>query len=114
MVVKGIFGKRSGDDEEYVELEHQKEERMESKIPLEIERIEIFDDSERIQDKLRTGRILIVKVKSLREKDVSELKRAINRIKRTCMAVNGDLAAIGDDWLIVTPSTAKVHKQPVG
>lgn len=107
----GIFGRKN--DEEYVELEHQEEQRAPSKVPLEIERIEIFDDSERVQEKLREGRILIVKVKGLKEKDVAELKRAVSRIKRTCMAVNGDLAAIGEDWLLITPASAKILKVAV-
>jgi SepF-like predicted cell division protein (DUF552 family) len=103
-----LFGKKT---EDYLELEHVEEQKIASKIPLEVERIEIFDDSERIQEKLREGRILVVKIKGLKEKDVSELKRAVNRIKRTCAALNGDMAAIGDEWLLVTPSAAKIHKQ---
>ncbi|MBI2579928.1 MAG: cell division protein SepF [Candidatus Aenigmarchaeota archaeon] len=103
----GLFGRK---DEDYIELEHQEEMRVPSKVPLEIERIEIFDDSERVQEKLREGRILIVKVRGLKEKDIGELKRAVSRIKRTCMAVNGDLAAIGEDWLLITPASARIHK----
>ncbi len=106
----GIFGKK---EEDYLELEHQEEEKISSRIPLEIERIEMLDDSDRVQEKLREGRILIVKIKGLKEKDIGELKRAIDRIKRTCTALNGDLAAIGDEWLLATPGGAKIHKAPV-
>jgi len=106
----GIFGRR--DDQEYMELEHQEEEKISSRIPLEIERIEVLDDSDRVQEKLREGRILIVKIKGLKEKDMGELKRAVDRIKRTCTALNGDLAAIGDEWLLATPGSAKIHKAP--
>ncbi|MBI2173537.1 MAG: cell division protein SepF [Candidatus Aenigmarchaeota archaeon] len=105
----GIFG-RKGSDEEYMELEHREEEKVRARIPLEIERIEVFDDSERVQEKLRDGRILMIKIKGLKEKDIGELKRAVNKIKRTCMALNGDLAAIGDEWLLVTPPSAKIQK----
>ena|SRR3989344_254999 len=104
-----IFGKK---EEDYLELEHQEEEKISSRIPLEIERIEVLDDSDRVQEKLREGRILIVKIKGLKEKDLGELKRAVDRIKRTCTALNGDLAAIGDEWLLATPGGAKIHKAP--
>ena len=105
--MSSIFGQK---EEDYLELEHQEEEKISSRIPLEIERIEVLDDSDRVQEKLREGRILMVKIKGLKEKDIGELKRAVNKIKRTCMALNGDLAAIGDEWLLVTPSSAKIQK----
>ena len=54
-------------------------------------------------------------IRDLREKDVGELKRAVARIRKTCIAVNGDIAGVSNDWVIVTPEYAKIHRevQPV-
>lgn len=96
-------------EEEYVELVGEEEKRAD-KIPIHIEKMEYYADSDRIQRKVREGAILLVKIKDLREKDMNELKRAVERIRRTCEAVGGDIAGAGEDWLIVTPNFAKIQR----
>ena len=39
-----------------------------------------------------------------------ELKRAVNKLKKTCDAIEGDIAGFGEDWIVVTPSFAKVYR----
>ncbi len=97
-------------EDEYMELEGSEEEKKRDRIPIHIEQLNEYADSDRIQKKLRDGNILLVKIKTLREKDINELKRAIARIRRTCEAMNGDIAAAGEDWLIVAPAVAKIAR----
>ena len=97
--------------EEYLELDMDSEGKPMEKIVVQVDKMENYADSDRIQNKVREGSILLVKIKELRERDMSELKRAIERIKKTCAAINGDIAGIGDDWLVVTPAIAKVHRE---
>lgn len=111
MTLKNIMGKlRSG--EEYVEIEHTDEQKEDKQIWIGLEKLESFSDSDRIQRKIREGNILLVKIRDLRAKDTEELKRSVERIRRTCLAVNGDIAGLGDDWILVTPATAKVYREP--
>ena len=42
---------------------------------------------------------------------VGKRKRAIARIRKTCIAINGDIAGVSDEWIVVTPSFAKVHRE---
>jgi SepF-like predicted cell division protein (DUF552 family) len=46
----------------------------------------------------------------LRDKDLAELKRAIDKIKKTVEANEGDIAGFGENFLVVTPSFAKVWR----
>ncbi|MBI4018282.1 MAG: cell division protein SepF [Candidatus Aenigmarchaeota archaeon] len=108
----GILDKFRG-EEDYVELEQQSEAEEEKKIIVQVERIGNIADSDRIQKKLRDGCIMLVKIKDLRDKDMEELKRAVDRIKRTAMAINGDIAAIGEEWLLVCPASAKVYREAI-
>lgn len=94
---------------EYVEMEIN-EEVNNGKLPIQVERMEDFTDSDRIQEKIRNGYLLLVKIKALKEKDLTELKRAVAKIKKTSLAVDGSIAGIGEDWLLLTPSSAKIHK----
>ena len=106
----GFLDKIKANEEEYVSIEPQ-EEMASSRHVLEVERIENLADTERIQKKVRAGSIMIVKIKELKNRDMNELKRAIDRVKKTVTALNGEIAGISEDWLIVTPGHAKIHRE---
>ena len=72
-----MFGK----EDEYVEIDHD-EKAETKKVPIHIEKITEYADSDRIQRKLRDGAVMLVRVKELKDKNVAELKRAIERIKK--------------------------------
>jgi SepF-like predicted cell division protein (DUF552 family) len=110
----GFLDKIKGFEEEaYIELDVEEGEPSGKKMLIEIERMDNYNDSDRIQRKVREGTILLVKVKDLRAKDMTELKRAIEKVKKTCLAVDGDIAGIGNDWIVVCPRTVKVHRELV-
>lgn len=98
--------------QDYVEVNTATEEPKQ-KMRVQVERLENYADTERIQSKVRGGCILIVKVRNLRERDAQEYRRAVERLKKTCLANNGDIAGLGEDWLIVAPASARVHREAV-
>ncbi len=99
----------SFDEDEYVELDHVTEENA-SEVKIRIHTLNEYGDVEPVQDMLRNGNIVWVKIKPLRDKDMTDLKRAIDRIKKTVRSVDGDVAGIDEDWLIATPSYAHIHR----
>ena len=102
-----------GNTGEYVEIDTGKEPHAakKSKIMVKPFVIEDFADVKDTLDALRDGyTIALVNIKPLREKDIIELKRAINKIKKTCDAIEGDIAGFGEDWIVVTPSFAEVYR----
>ena len=73
--------------------------------------IKEFQDIKATLESLREGRtICLVNIKPLKDQDIVELKRAVNKIKKTCDAIEGDIAGFGEDWLVATPSFAQVHR----
>lgn len=73
--------------------------------------IEDFADIKPALDSLREGyTVALINIKPLKDKDLVELKRAVNKIKKTCEAVNGDIAGFGEDWIVVTPSFAQIYR----
>ena len=99
-------------EDEYVELGSDVSVREdESRVLVRPFMLEDFEDIRPILDALRTGHtIALVNIQPLKDKDIVELKRAINKLKKTCDAVEGDIAGFGDDWICVTPSFAKIHR----
>ena len=110
MFFEKIFGKgfKELSDEEFIELDTEDVELPTGKIPIKVDKLEDFSDTDRIQKHVRNSNIVLVKIKSLRGKDISELKRAIEKLRKTCIAINGDIAGIDEDWVIMTPAFAHV------
>src|SRR3989338_8444052 len=48
---------------------------------------------------------------AIKEKDLVELKRAVAKLKKTAEAIEGDIAGFGEDWIVVTPNFAQVHRE---
>lgn len=99
--------------DEYVELETSTSHKTESKSKVVVRPfvIEDFEDIKPILDSLREGyTVALINIKPLKDKDLVELKRAINKLKKTCDAIDGDIAGFGDDWIVVTPAFAEIYR----
>lgn len=99
-------------EEEYVELDTTRQDGNKQKVTVRPYAITDFADVKGILDALRDGNtIALVNIKPLKDKDLVELKRAINKLKKTCDAVEGDIAGFGDDYLVVTPAFAQIYRE---
>lgn len=97
--------------EQYVELDAETIERSKAKITVKPFVMAVFDDVKPVIDALRDGKIIaLVNIKPLKDKDVIELKRAINKLKKTCDAIEGDIAGFGENWIAAVPSFAKIYR----
>ena len=95
---------------EYVELENDGE-ITKSKVMVRPFMLEQFDDVKTVLDSLREGyTIALINIRPLKDKDLVELKRAINKLKKTTDAIEGEIAGFGDDYLVVTPSFATIYR----
>jgi len=96
--------------EGYVELDSESED-VKSKIIVRPFVLDDFESIKPILDSLREGAtIALINIKPLKDKDLVELKRAINKLKKTCDAIEGEIAGFGEDWIVVTPSFAQIYR----
>jgi SepF-like predicted cell division protein (DUF552 family) len=94
---------------ELPELQFEHGERPEPAMQIRTSVLEEFADTEAILSHFRKGNtIMLIKIRHLREKDMSELKRAISRLKTHCQTCGADMAGIDEDWLVMAPSSAKI------
>ena len=99
------------DDGGYVPIGTADEPELRQKIIVRPFMIEDFEDIKPILECMREGHtIALVNIRPLKEKDLVELKRAINKLKKTTDAIDGEIAGFGDDYLVVTPSFAQIYK----
>ncbi|MEK6952038.1 MAG: cell division protein SepF [Nanoarchaeota archaeon] len=97
--------------DDYVEIDTKKDVGRKSKVVVRPFIIGEFTDVKEALDALREGyTIALINIKPIRDRDIVELKRAINKLKKTCDAIEGDIAGFGEDWIVVTPSFAQVYR----
>ncbi|MFW5865652.1 MAG: cell division protein SepF [Nanoarchaeota archaeon] len=118
-MVKNFFSKRKDDferddqmeSEDYVELDTTTTNQPDQKVVVRPFVIADFSDVKEILDALRESyTIALINIKPLKDKDLLELKRAINKIKKTCEAIEGDVAGFGEDYIVVTPHFAEIYR----
>ncbi|MBI2101275.1 cell division protein SepF [Candidatus Woesearchaeota archaeon] len=97
----------------YVELGSESAADAKSKLMVRPFIIEEFEHIKPILDALREGRtIALVNIKPLKDKDLVELKRAVNKLKKTCDAIEGDIAGFGENWIAAVPNFAHIYRGP--
>ena len=95
----------------YVELGSESAVNTKSKLMVRPFVIEEFEHIKPILDALREGRTLaLINIKPLKDKDLIELKRAINKLKKTCDAIEGDIAGFGENWIAAVPNFAYIYR----
>lgn len=100
-------------EDEYVELNTDSPHHGNSKVIVRPFNLEDFQDIKPILDSLREGyTICLINIRPLKDKDLVELKRAINKLKKTCDAIEGDIAGFGEDYIVITPNFAKIYRAP--
>ena len=112
MAFKSIFRREEqepGEKEGFIEIETEGEEKR--KINVRIENLSDYRDVEEIQKLVREGNIVFLRMRKLKERDLGELRRSIERLRKTSIAMNGDIVGIDEDYILLTPSFAHVVRQ---
>jgi SepF-like predicted cell division protein (DUF552 family) len=104
--------KEESPENEYLEIDLGQEEKGKEKVMIKLFVLKTYEDVNDILNSLREGyTIAVIDIKTLRQRDSIELKRAISKIKKTTDALEGSIAGFGENIVIVTPSFAKIHKE---
>ncbi len=70
-----------------------------------------YDNLKKVLKVLRTGRVItLIDVKPLKEKDMIDLKRAINKLKTVTAEIGGEIVGLTGDWIVITPHSVSFYK----
>lgn len=98
-------------DDDYVELDTAEaaDRRPQTKVrPFTVEE---FQDVKEIISAYRNGNtICILDISRIKRSDMMELKRLINKLKKTVDAMSGDIAGFGNDQVLVVPDHISIHR----
>ena len=100
-----------GNAASYVEVGNSPKEEGKTKVTVRPFVMEEFEDIKEILDVLREGNtIALINIQPLKDKDLVELKRAVSKLRKTCEAIDGDLAGFGSDYVVAMPYFARVFR----
>ncbi|MEX0932546.1 MAG: cell division protein SepF [Candidatus Pacearchaeota archaeon] len=101
------------DGDEYLEIDLNNE-KDNKKISVKLFVMKQYEDVNQVLNSLREGyTIVVMDIKSLKQRDSIELKRAISKVKKTIDVLEGSIAGFGENLVIATPSFAKIHKEEI-
>ena len=96
-------------DDDFVELDAEMQ-KGNKKVVIRAETLQEFDDIENVQDHLRNDHVVWINIAPLKNKDMTNLKRAVNRLKKTIKAIDGDMAGVDENWIVACPSYAEIAR----
>jgi SepF-like predicted cell division protein (DUF552 family) len=101
-------------EQEYVQLDTEsRRDASGVKVLVRPFVLEDFSDTKTILDALRNqDTVALINIQPLKDKDIVELKRSINKLKKTTDAIGGDIAGFGDDYIVITPAFASIWRNP--
>ncbi len=70
-----------------------------------------YEDINRIKEELKMGNVLIVKITPLAMKSIEEVKNAIDELKVYAQSINGDIARLGEERIVITPPSIKIWRR---
>ncbi|MBS3778400.1 MAG: cell division protein SepF [Candidatus Thermoplasmatota archaeon] len=112
--VNKIFGeKKRGDVGGYVDLEKYMEStsaEMPAKMHVRVGEIQRYEDLKQFTDYVYGGNVLLLDFSPIAEEEVL-LKRVTNDLKSMVSEINGDIAGIGKNIMIVSPSDVKIDRR---
>ena len=112
-----IFGeKKTGLTEGYVDLEKYVEtktsETSSAKMHVAVGEIQRYEDIKAISDYVYGGNVLILDFSPICDEEVI-LKRITNELKKMANDIGGDIAGIGNNLMIISPSGVKVDRRKI-
>jgi SepF-like predicted cell division protein (DUF552 family) len=96
-------------EDDFVELDAEMK-KGNKKVVIRAETLQEFDDIENVQEHLRNDHVVWINIGPLKNKDMTNLKRAVNRLKKTIKAIDGDMAGVDENWIVACPSYAEIAR----
>jgi SepF-like predicted cell division protein (DUF552 family) len=70
-----------------------------------------IEDLDKFKSEVESGNILIVRVGPLAEKNIEDVKRAVAELCEFTDQIGGDIARLGEERVVITPSFVKIWRE---
>jgi SepF-like predicted cell division protein (DUF552 family) len=112
-IVNKIFGdKKSGSVGSYIDLEKYEgspDQLDSARMHVRMGEVQKYEDIKEFTDYVYGGNVLILDFSPIAEEEVI-LKRITSDLKKLTEEINGDIAGIGKNLMIISPSDVKIDR----
>jgi SepF-like predicted cell division protein (DUF552 family) len=70
-----------------------------------------LSDLGNIKNEVRSGNILILRITPLASKSIDDVKQAINELCEFAESIDGDIARLGEERVVVCPQNVRVWRE---
>jgi SepF-like predicted cell division protein (DUF552 family) len=70
-------------------------------------------DLDSVKNEVKAGNILILRITSLANKSIDDVKRAVNELCEFAESIGGDIARLGEERVVVCPPNVKIWREKV-
>jgi SepF-like predicted cell division protein (DUF552 family) len=70
-----------------------------------------LEDVDAIKREVNEGNVVILKVSPLARKSVDDVKRAVSELLEFAQSVGGDIARLGEERVVITPSSIRIWRE---
>jgi hypothetical protein len=96
------------EDESGKDLVHQDESDV---IYIKSVDLENLSNIQQVSGELEKGNIVIVYIGRMQYAQNRELRRVVDQLRGICRTIGGDIAQLGQDYIVVTPPFVKIYKK---
>jgi len=72
-----------------------------------------YEDVDRIKAEVKAGNIVITNVSPLAKKSMDDVKRAVSALSEYVATIEGDIARLGEERIVLTPKNVKIWRENV-
>ncbi|HDS59632.1 MAG TPA: DUF552 domain-containing protein [Thermoplasmatales archaeon] len=111
-IIGGLFDKSRRRDGDYIDLAEEAPGMAQGEAGMRVKVAELqnYEDLKNFSEYVYGGHILLLDLNPISSDDM-ELERSTNELKRVVRDINGDIAGLGRNWLIVTPNGVKIDRR---
>ena len=105
--LKGIFRKSKKSEKK----ETVKTKVIPGKTYLKAMPLRHLSDLEIVKSEVNSGNILILRITSLANKSIEDVKRAVNELCDFVESIGGDIARLGEERVVICPPDVRIWRE---
>lgn len=86
------------------------EEKTKETVYLKALSLKSLEELPGIKDDVNKRMIIILRITPLAQKDVEELKKAVEELYQFSVSIGGDIARLGEERIVITPPGVKIWR----
>jgi SepF-like predicted cell division protein (DUF552 family) len=107
--LKGIFRKsKKGKKKETVKIEAK---GASGKTYLKAMPLRDLSDLDVVKSEVSSGNVLILRITSLANKSIEDVKRAVNELCEFVESIGGDIARLGEERVVICPPNVTIWRE---